>query len=182
MLESTFTQGGTPKPSNLPLGPFKQQPLPLDRASPTPFLHQYGASDQVPFPSKLTNGRVNHNEETENLTASTARRIFKGGIQSPSPAAAAVEGTLFIETDSVKAVELYRDNKEACEEGGKYLSPEYVSMLLERGYHGLSTRVRVDEEPGRRSSMARLKDKLRDEKSTYGKAVLPLPDMMVSPM
>ena len=30
--------------------------------------------------------------------------------------------------------------------------------------------------------MARSKDKPRDEKSTDGQAVLPLPDMMVSPM
>ena len=30
--------------------------------------------------------------------------------------------------------------------------------------------------------MSKSKDKLRDKKSTYGQAVLPLPDMMVSPM
>ena len=55
-------------------------------------------------------------------------------------------------------------------------------MSLERGDHGLSTRVRGDDKPVRRISMARSKDKLRDDKSTDGKAVLPLPDMTVSPM
>ena len=50
MLVSTFTQGGTPKPSVLPLEPSKQQPLPLDKASPKPFPHQDGVSEKVTFP------------------------------------------------------------------------------------------------------------------------------------
>ena len=74
----TFTPGGTPKPLVLPLEPSKQQPLPLDRALPKPFTHQYDASDKVLSPSESTRGRGDHNEETENLTASTARRLFKG--------------------------------------------------------------------------------------------------------
>ena len=43
-------------------------------------------------------------------------------------------------------------------------------------------KVRGDENPGRRRSMARSKDKERDKKSTDGQSVLPLPDMTVSPM
>ena len=50
MSVSTFTQGGTPKPSVLPLGASKQKPFPLDRVSPTPFPHQDGVSDKVPSP------------------------------------------------------------------------------------------------------------------------------------
>ena len=53
MSVSTFTKGGTPKPLVLPLGLSKQQPLPLDRASLTPFPHQDGASDKVPPPLGL---------------------------------------------------------------------------------------------------------------------------------
>ena len=79
MSVSTFTQGGTPKPSVSPLVPSKQQPLPFDRASPTLFPHQDGASDKVLPPSQLMHGRGNNYEETENLTAYTARRLFKGG-------------------------------------------------------------------------------------------------------
>ena len=93
MSVSTLTQGGTPEPSVSPLGPSKQQPLPLDRALPTLFTYQDGASDGVPPPSESTHGRGNHNKETENLTASTARRLFKGKIQSPSPSETALEGT-----------------------------------------------------------------------------------------
>ena len=77
MLAYTFTQVGTPKTSVLPLGPSKQQPLQLDRASPTSFPHQDGASDEVTYPSELTHSRVNHDKETENLTSSTVRRLFK---------------------------------------------------------------------------------------------------------
>ena len=62
------------------------------------------------------------------------------------------------------------------------MSPEDVSLSLELGDHGFSIWVRGDDEPGRHRSMARSKDKLRDDKSTDGQAVLPLPDMMVSPM
>ena len=62
------------------------------------------------------------------------------------------------------------------------MHPEYVSLLMERGDHGLSTRERGNDEPGRRRSMARSKDKLRDDKSTDGQAVLTLPDMTVSSM
>ena len=93
MSVSTFTQGRKLKRLFLPLGTSKQQPLPLDRALPTLFTYQDGASDGVPRPSESTNGRGNHNKETENLTASTARRLFKGNIQSPSPSVASVEGT-----------------------------------------------------------------------------------------
>ena len=117
MSVSTFTQGGTPKPLVLPLGPSKQQPLPLDRASPTPFNHQDGASDKVPSPSESTDGRGNHDAETENLTASTVWRLFKGKSQSPSPDATSVEGTLVIATDAGRAVDLYGDKKEAGDEG-----------------------------------------------------------------
>ena len=73
--------------------------------------------------------------------------------------------------------------RERLERGGdKSSSPEDVSLSLEREDSGLSTRARGDDNPGRRISMARSKDKSRDEKSIDGQAVLPLPDMMVSPM
>ena len=62
------------------------------------------------------------------------------------------------------------------------MSPEDVSVLMERGDHGLSTQARGDDEPGRRRSMDMSKDKSRDEKCTDGKAVLPLLYMKVSPM
>ena len=150
MSVSTLTQGGTPEPSVSPLGPSKQQPLPLDRALPTLFTYQDGASDGVPRPSESTNGRGNHNKETENLTASTARRLFKGNIQSPSPSETALEGTPVISAVAGRAVELYGDNKEAGEEGEKYLSPEDVYMSLEQGDHGLSTRARGNNKQGRR--------------------------------
>ena len=42
--------------------------------------------------------------------------------------------------------------------------------------------MREDDEPGRRRSMARSKDKSRDEKYIDGQSVLPLLDMKVSPM
>ena len=182
MSVSTFNQGGTPKPLVLTLGSSKQQPLPLDRSLPTPFPHQDGASDKAPPPSDSKHGRVDQDEETENLTASTARIIFKGKSQSPSPAAAAVEGTLVIAAAAGRGVELYGDKKEAGEEGGESLSPEDVSLFLEQVYHGLSTWSRGCDKLGGRRSMARSKDKSRDEKSTDGKAFMPLPDMTVSPM
>ena len=62
------------------------------------------------------------------------------------------------------------------------MSTEDVSLSLELGDHGLSTRARGDDEPGRRRSMARSKDKSRDKKSTDRQAVLPLPDMRFSLM
>ena len=71
----------------------------------------------------------------------------------------AVEGTLVITTTADRSVELYGDKKEAGEEGGDYLSPEDVSLSLEREDRGLSTRAKGDENPGRRRSMARSKDK-----------------------
>ena len=55
-------------------------------------------------------------------------------------------------------------------------------MSLEQGDHGLSTQVRGNDEPGRRRSTSRSKDKSRDDKSTDGKAVLTLIYMMVLPM
>ena len=55
-------------------------------------------------------------------------------------------------------------------------------MLLEKWDHGLSTRVRGGDDPGRRRSMARSKDKSKDKKSIDGQAFLTLPDMTVSPM
>ena len=115
MLLSTFNQGGTPKPLVLLLGMSKQQPLPLDRASPTPFPHQDGASEEVPFPLDLTHDRSNHDEETENLTAFTAWSLFKEKIQSPSSATTAVERTLVIDATAGRAVELYVYKKEAGE-------------------------------------------------------------------
>ena len=42
--------------------------------------------------------------------------------------------------------------------------------------------MREDDEPGRRRSIARSKDKSRDEKYIDGQSVLPLLDMKVSPM
>ena len=117
----------------------------------------------------MRHSRGNHDEETENLTASTGRRIFKGKSQSTSPAATAVEGVLVISAAAGRDVELYGDQKEAGEEGEKSLSPEDVSLSLERGDHGLSTWVRENDKPGRRISMARSKGKSRDEKSKYGK-------------
>ena len=61
-----------------------------------------------------------------------------------------MEGTLVIAAASGRAVELYGDNKEAGEEGEKYLSPEDVYMSLEQGDHGLSTRARGNNKQGRR--------------------------------
>ena len=111
MSVSTFTQDGTPKPSVSPLGPYKQQPLTLDRASPTPFPHQDGESDKVPSPSESMHSRGDHDEETENLTSYTARRLFKGTSQSPSPSVASVEGTLIISAAVGRSVEIYGDKK-----------------------------------------------------------------------
>ena len=102
---STFTQGGTPKPLVFPLGTSKHQPLPLDRASQTPFPHRDGASEKVPPPSESTHSRVNHNKETDNLTAPTARILFKGESQSPSPAVTEVEGTLVIAAATGRDIE-----------------------------------------------------------------------------
>ena len=62
----------------------------------------------------------------------------------------AVEGTLVIAPASGRYVELYEDNKEAGEEAEKSSSPEDASLSLERGYHGLSTRARGNDKPGRR--------------------------------
>ena len=159
MSVSTFTQGGTPKPLVLTLGMSKQQPLSLYRESPMPFTYQDGASDDVNPPSESMHGRGNHGKETENLTASTARKLFKAKSKSHSPASMAVEGTFVIASDTARAVELYGYKKEAGEEGEKSLSPEDVYMSLERGDRGLSTRARGNEYPGRRRSMARSKDR-----------------------
>ena len=136
----------------------------------------------MPSLSESTHFRGNHDKETENITASTARRLFKGGSQSPSPTVTAVEGALVIAAAAVRAVEIYGDKKEAGEEGENSSSPEDVSMLLEREYHGLSTQVKGDCALGRHRSMDRSKYKLRDKKSTDGQAALPLSDMTVSPM
>ena len=68
-------------------------------------------SDKVPSPSESTHGRGNHGKETENMTESTARRIFKGKSQSPSPSVMVVEGMLGIATAACRAVELYGDKK-----------------------------------------------------------------------
>ena len=182
MSVSTFTQCGTPKPLVLPLRPYKQQPLPLERASPTPFPHQDGVSDEVPSSSESTHGRGNHDKETDNLKISTAQRLFKGKNKSPLPASTAVEGTLVIATAAVRAIELYGDKKEAGEEGGEYSSPEDVSLLMERGDRELSTWSGGYDEPGRRRSISRSKDKFRDEKSTDGQVILPLLYMTFSPM
>ena len=117
MSVSTFNQGRTLKPSVSPLGPSKQQQLSLYRAFLTPFPHQDSAPDEVTPPSESTHGRGNHDKETENLIASTAQRISKGKIQSPSPTAAEVEGKIVIASASGRAIELYGDKKEAGEEG-----------------------------------------------------------------
>ena len=77
MSISNFTQVGTPKPLVSPLRTSKQQLLPLARASPAPFPHQDCASDEVTSLSESTHSRGNHNKETDNLTASTSRRLFK---------------------------------------------------------------------------------------------------------
>ena len=63
-------------------------------------------------------GRGNHDKETENLTASTARRLFKGKVQSPSPAVTAMEGTLVIASAVGRAVDLYGYKKESSEYPG----------------------------------------------------------------
>ena len=47
------------------------------------------------------------------MTASTARRLFKGKIKSTSPAATAVEGKLVIAAASGRDVERYGDKKES---------------------------------------------------------------------
>ena len=52
-----------------------------------------------------------------------------------------VEGTLIIAAAAGRDVELYGDKKEAGEEGGDSSSPEDVSLLMEQGDHGLSTRA-----------------------------------------
>ena len=62
------------------------------------------------------------------------------------------------------------------------MSSEDVSLFLELGEYGLLLRARGGDDSEMRGSMARSKDKLRDEKSTDGQAVLTLPDMTVSPM
>ena len=77
MSISNFTQVGTPKPLVSPLRTSKQQLLPLARASPAPFPHQDCASYEVTSPSESTHSRVNHNKETDNLTASTSQGLFK---------------------------------------------------------------------------------------------------------
>ena len=115
MAVSNFTQGGTPKSSVLPLGTSKNQPLPLVRASPIPFTHQDGESEKVLSLLDSTHVRGNNDKETENLTSSTARRIFKETSQSPSPYEKEVEGTLGIATSAGRTVELYGDKKEAGE-------------------------------------------------------------------
>ena len=61
-----------------------------------------------------------------------------------------MEATLVIADAAGSAVDLYGDKKESVEEGDKSLSTEDISLLLERGYHGLSTRSRGNDEPGRR--------------------------------
>ena len=88
--------------------------------------------------------------------------------------------TLVVDAAASMDVEIYGYKKEAGEEGEKSSSPKDVSLLLRD--IGLSTRARENDEPGRRKLMARSKYKSRDEKSTDGQAVLPLPDMTVSPM
>ena len=68
-----------------------------------------------------------------------------------------MEGTLIIAAAAGRDVELYGDKKEAGEEGGNSSSPEDVSLLMEQGDHGLSTRARGDDESGRHRSRARSK-------------------------
>ena len=84
----------------------------------------------MPLPYESTHGRGNQNKETENLKSSTAWRLFKGKIQSPSPAEPEVEGTLVIAAAAGRDIDLYGDKKEAGEEGGKSLSPEDVYLSL----------------------------------------------------
>ena len=171
---STFTRGGTPKPSVSPLGPSKQQQLPLNWVSLTPYPHQDSASEEVPSPSESTHGRGNNDDETENLTASTARRLFKGKVSHPNQLRRQWKGRFHVELNGGK--------KDYGDEQERSLSPEDVSLSQERGDHGLSTHAGGNDEPGRRRSMDRSKDKSRDDKSTDGQAVLSLPDMKVSPM
>ena len=131
---STFSEGRTSKPLVLPLGPSKQQPLPLDRVSLTPFTCQDGVSDKVPSPLESTHVRVDNDKETENLTASTAQSLFKEEIHLPSPATTSVEGTLVIAVASGRAVELYGCKKKADEEGEKSLT---LRMYLCRWNEGI---------------------------------------------
>ena len=69
---------------------------------------------------------------------------------------------LVVSAATYRDVEIYGDTKEAGEEGNKYLPPEDISLLLEQGDHELSMRARGNDNPGRRISMARSKDKSRD--------------------
>ena len=84
----------------------------------------------MPLPYESTHGRGNQNEETENLKSSTAWRLFKGKIQSPSPSETALEGTPVIAAVAGRAVELYGEKKEAGEEGEEYFYPGDVFLLL----------------------------------------------------
>ena len=111
MPVSTFTQGRTQKPSVSPLGPSNQQPLTLDRALSTTFTHQDGESDKFPSPLESTHGRGNHDEETENLTASMVRRLLKETSHSHRRDAMSVEGTLIIAAAADRAVDIYGDKK-----------------------------------------------------------------------
>ena len=128
-----------------------------DKAFPTPFTRQDVMSDEVPSPSELTHSRGNHDKETDNLRVSTERRLFKEKLQSPSPAVTVVEGTIAIADAAGRSIEIYGDKKESGEEGEKSSSPEDVSLSLERGDHGLSTRAKGDDESGRHRSRARSK-------------------------
>ena len=96
------------------------------------------ASDKLPSPLESTHCKDNHEEETENRIDSTARRLFKRVSQSPSPAAIAVEGTLFIfiATATARSVELYGDRYEAGEKGGDYLSPRMSLCFWNKGIMG----------------------------------------------
>ena len=91
-----------------------------------------------------------------------------------------VEGTLVV--SAIRAEELYGYKKEAGEEEEKSSSSEDVSLFLEQGDNCLSTRVRGGDNPGKRRSIAKSENKSRGEKSTYRQVVLPLSDLMVSPM
>ena len=71
-------------------------------------------------------------------------------IQSPSRAATVVEGALVVVAAAGRDVELYGDKKEAGEEGEKSSSPDDVYLSMEQWDHRLSTRVRGDDNPGRR--------------------------------
>ena len=93
-------------------------------------------------PSDSTHVRGNNDKETENLTASTARRILKGKSQAPLKAATEVEETLVISAAAVRSIDLYGENKEAGEEGEKYSSHEDVSLSPEQRDHGLSMQPR----------------------------------------